>query len=178
MRTRLLAGMALSMALAAPALAQSTQPTQPAPTGTNGPTASTTGGGLAIRSQVKRDLEHAGFTNVQIMPESFLVRATDQHGHPVMMVINPDSVMAVTSLSANTNGNTASGNTTASASNGTSGTTSGSSTLGTAGHWNTANGQQTGSSASTSGSLGSGSGTGSGHTAGSQTGATNGTTSE
>ena len=32
------------------------------------------------------------------MPESFLVRAKDRDGNPVMMVINPDSVLAVTEI--------------------------------------------------------------------------------
>ena len=53
----------------------------------------------SIREQVKNSLEQAGFTNIRIMPESFLVRATDQNGNPVMMVINPDSMTAITSMS-------------------------------------------------------------------------------
>ncbi len=32
------------------------------------------------------------------MPSSFLVRAKDKSGNPVMMVINPDSVTAVTEI--------------------------------------------------------------------------------
>jgi len=48
---------------------------------------------------VKNNLEQAGFTNVQIMPSSFLVRAKDKEGNPVMMVINPDSVTAITEVS-------------------------------------------------------------------------------
>ena len=105
MRTPLLAGIALSVAMALPAFAQSSSSsTQPAPTATNGPTHNTAGGGMAIRDQVKHDLEQAGFTNVRIMPESFLVRANDKEGHPVMMLINPDSVMAVTNLGATSSG--------------------------------------------------------------------------
>lgn len=53
-----------------------------------------------IQAQVKSNLEQAGFKNVQIMPSSFMVRATDKDGNPVMMVINPDSLTAVTELSA------------------------------------------------------------------------------
>jgi hypothetical protein len=30
------------------------------------------------------------------MPESFLVRAKDKRGNPVMMLVNPDSITAVT----------------------------------------------------------------------------------
>jgi hypothetical protein len=45
------------------------------------------------------------------MPESFLVRAKDPSGNPIMMVINPDSVAAVTYAPGNTanqNGNSGS----------------------------------------------------------------------
>ena len=48
----------------------------------------------SIQDQVKSDLEQAGCANIRIMPDSFLVRATDKNGNPVMMVINPDSVTA------------------------------------------------------------------------------------
>jgi hypothetical protein len=32
------------------------------------------------------------------MPESFLVRAKDKSGNPVMMVINPDSITSLTEV--------------------------------------------------------------------------------
>jgi hypothetical protein len=51
-----------------------------------------------IQQQVRDNLEEAGFTDIHIMPSSFLVRAKDRAGNPVMMVINPDSVTAVTEL--------------------------------------------------------------------------------
>jgi hypothetical protein len=52
----------------------------------------------SIRQQVQSSLEQAGYTNIKIMPESFLVRANDKNGNPVMMVINPDSVTAITEI--------------------------------------------------------------------------------
>ncbi|MBV8399239.1 MAG: hypothetical protein JOZ17_10920 [Acetobacteraceae bacterium] len=58
-------------------------------------------GHMGIRQRIKQDLEQAGFTNVQVMPESFLVRAHDRQGRPVMMVINPDSVVGVTEMGGN-----------------------------------------------------------------------------
>ena len=42
------------------------------------------------QQQVQNNLQQAGFTDIQIMPSSFLVRAKDRAGNPVMMVINPD----------------------------------------------------------------------------------------
>ena len=44
------------------------------------------------------NLAKAGFTDIKVMPESFLVRAKDQQGNPVMMVINPDSFTEVTTI--------------------------------------------------------------------------------
>ena len=53
-------------------------------------------GNSSIQQKVRQNLEQAGFTDVQVMPSSFLVRANDPSGNPMMMVINPDSVTAVT----------------------------------------------------------------------------------
>ena len=52
----------------------------------------------SVRAQVKQTLESAGFTEVEVMPDSFLVRAKDSAGSPVMMVINPDFFTAFTEL--------------------------------------------------------------------------------
>jgi hypothetical protein len=51
------------------------------------------------RQQVRNDLMQAGYTDIKIMPESFLVRAKDKSGNSVMMVINPDSITAITEVS-------------------------------------------------------------------------------
>ena len=45
-----------------------------------------------IEAQVKNNLEQAGYTNIRIVPSSFLVRAMDKDGNPLIMVIDPDSV--------------------------------------------------------------------------------------
>jgi hypothetical protein len=55
-------------------------------------------GSVPMQQRVQQDLEQEGFTDVRIMVSSFLVRARDRHGNPVMMVINPDSVTAVTAI--------------------------------------------------------------------------------
>jgi hypothetical protein len=49
-----------------------------------------------ISQRLRDDLTKAGFTDITIMPTSFLVRAKDSQGNPVMMVINPDSFTEVT----------------------------------------------------------------------------------
>jgi hypothetical protein len=64
-----------------------------------------------MREQVQQNLSKAGFTDIKVMPESFLVRAKDPSGNPVMMVINPDSVTAVTyGTNSNNNNNTTNSN--------------------------------------------------------------------
>ena len=45
----------------------------------------------ALREEVKNTLRDAGFTNIRIMSESFLVRAIDQNGKSVVMVVHPDA---------------------------------------------------------------------------------------
>src|SRR5271163_2674269 len=49
-----------------------------------------------LSQRLRDDLAKAGFTDITIMPSSFLVRARDSQGNPVMMVINPDSRSEVT----------------------------------------------------------------------------------
>ncbi len=52
--------------------------------------------GGELEQRLKQDLGKAGFTDIRVMPESFLVRARNAEGQPVMMVVNPDSITAVT----------------------------------------------------------------------------------
>jgi hypothetical protein len=54
-----------------------------------------------IRQQVQKNLQDAGFSDINIMPSSFLVRAKDKSGNPVMMVINPDSITTLTQTPSN-----------------------------------------------------------------------------
>lgn len=49
-----------------------------------------------LSAKLRDDLTKAGFTDIKIMASSFLVRAKDSQGNPVMMVINPDSLTEVT----------------------------------------------------------------------------------
>ena len=49
-------------------------------------------------AQVKNELEQAGYKDVRIIPLSYLVQATDKDGNPLMMVLDPDSMTALTDL--------------------------------------------------------------------------------
>jgi hypothetical protein len=45
-----------------------------------------------LRQQIVTDLQKAGFTEVTVKPDSFLVTAKDKAGNPVTMFISPDAV--------------------------------------------------------------------------------------
>ena len=82
----------LAGGLAAPAFAASSD-TTPAPAATD---QAANPANAHIAQKLRADLDKAGFSDVRIMPSSFLVRAKDSSGNPVMMVINPDSITEVT----------------------------------------------------------------------------------
>jgi hypothetical protein len=89
----------LTCAFAGSALAAQT--TSPAPGSANDQNAQPANQAPTHMTQrLRDDLSKAGFTDIKIMPSSFLVRAKDSQGNPVMMVINPDSVTEVTEQSA------------------------------------------------------------------------------
>lgn len=58
-------------------------------------------GGTNLQQQVTTNLQSSGFTNVKVMPDSFLVQATDKSGNPVTMFIGPNSMTEVTTVGAN-----------------------------------------------------------------------------
>jgi hypothetical protein len=96
MRTLPLAA-AILFACAGTALSQGA-PNQPTPNSSTKDQSAQTQSQLPIRTQVQNNLAQAGYTDIKIMPESFLVRAKDKSGNPVMMVINPDSITSITEV--------------------------------------------------------------------------------
>jgi PRC-barrel domain len=64
-------------------------------------TTNTQTGGAGLQQQVTTNLKNSGFTNVKVMPEAFLVQATDKSGNPVTMFIGPNSLTEVTTVGAN-----------------------------------------------------------------------------
>ena len=78
--------------LAAPAMAQ---------TGSNSSgNSNQPASAMQVQQDLKQDLTKAGYTDVNIMPGSFLVMAKDSKGNPVQMVVSPHSVTAITALQA------------------------------------------------------------------------------
>lgn len=87
MKVLLLAGASCLLAFGA-AAAQPAANSTPAPHMT----------GAALQQQVTQNLQQSGFTDIKIMPDSFLVQAKDKSGNPITMMINPDSVTEVLAL--------------------------------------------------------------------------------
>lgn len=98
MRIVLSAAAAVGLLCAVPAMAQTTGSTSPTNPNTSTAATDTPVAPGTMQRDVKNDLEKAGFTDVKVMPSSFLVRAKDKQGRPVMMVINPDSVTEITNV--------------------------------------------------------------------------------
>jgi hypothetical protein len=96
MRTTFLFAAATLMAAPA-AFAQIANPSSSPPSG-SGAQQSSMQNPAPIGTKIQKNLQSAGFTDIQVMPSSFLVRAKDQDGNPVMMVLNPDSVTAITGV--------------------------------------------------------------------------------
>lgn len=74
-----------------------------------------------IEQNIKQDLSKAGYTDIQVVPGSFLVHAKDSKGNPTEMMVSPNSVTAVTAMNS-------SGNSSGSSGQGSSGNSSGNST--------------------------------------------------
>ena len=106
---KLSSALVLAGALATPAFAASGNVAGAPTSGAAGPndnpsmSAAPTGASMHIAQKMRDDLSKAGFTDIRIMPSSFLVRAKDLVGNPVMMVINPDSVTEITEQNLGTN---------------------------------------------------------------------------
>lgn len=61
-----------------------------------GNAAQNTNSASQLPDQVTNELKQAGFSEVQVVPQSFLVQAMDPHGRPVMMLVQGNSIMAIT----------------------------------------------------------------------------------
>ena len=59
-------------------------------TNANANSAMAGGSNMHVAQKLRSDLGKAGYTNITIMPSSFIVRAKNSEGSPVMMVISPE----------------------------------------------------------------------------------------
>jgi hypothetical protein len=65
--------------------------------GSTDATPAKTATGADLTKDLTADLTKAGFSDVNVMPGSFIVHANDKAGHPVTLFLSPDSVTMVSS---------------------------------------------------------------------------------
>ncbi len=51
-------------------------------------------GSISVKQQLKENLIRSGFTNVTVMPGSFVIHANDPQGNPMSMFVSPESFSA------------------------------------------------------------------------------------
>ena len=51
-----------------------------------------------MRAQIRDMLQNAGFTDIHLMPGSFVIHAKDKDGNPVVMNVSPDSFTEMTEV--------------------------------------------------------------------------------
>lgn len=101
--------LALALAVSGTAFAQSTTgaTSSPSPGATNQQDANQKSP-LTI-DRLKQDLQKAGFSEVKVLQDAFLIQAKTKDGNPIMMTIGPNGMSALemsNSSSANQNGTT------------------------------------------------------------------------
>ncbi|CAN5511002.1 hypothetical protein BH11PSE4_BH11PSE4_07220 [soil metagenome] len=77
---------------------------------TNGSASAPGSSAPAIQQQMTNNLQQSGFTNVRVMPDSFLVQANDKSGNPVTMFITPNSMTEVAEIGSTTGASNAASN--------------------------------------------------------------------
>jgi hypothetical protein len=50
----------------------------------------------SMRQQLSDNLTKAGYTDVKVMPEAFIIKANNKAGEPVIMFLSPDSMTVFT----------------------------------------------------------------------------------
>lgn len=66
----------------------------------NDPTSTTPKDTMQVQQQLRSDLSKAGYSDIKIVPGSFLVQAKDEQGNETEMMISPHSMTEVTAMSA------------------------------------------------------------------------------
>lgn len=106
MRLSLLTAGAAGALLLFPAAAMAQTNTNSAPSANNEqsmhPGAAKQG---SLRAQVRDMLQKEGFTDIRVMPSSFMVHAKDKDGNPVFMSISPDSFAEVAEVGTSSGSN-------------------------------------------------------------------------
>jgi hypothetical protein len=93
---KLLVSTVVSLAWAAPALAQDA-PAQTAAAAGQQDVANQSV--QSFEQRVQQRLTEAGFSNIEMVPTSILIRAIDRDGNPVMLALSPDSFSQLLEIS-------------------------------------------------------------------------------
>jgi hypothetical protein len=111
MRSLFVSVVAISLGLSSAALAQSSSSSGTAQPGSQATAAPSNANALANAQKVKQELQNAGFKDVNVVAESFVVRAKTKDGYPIVMTIGPHGLTAFETIPANTTGSTSSSGT-------------------------------------------------------------------
>lgn len=93
----LLTASAIAVLLAAPAAFAQSQASN-SPTSQSSASSSQS---MAAASKIQQDLKDAGFTDVKVVAESFVVQAKSKDGNPVLMTIGPQGMSVFESMNTN-----------------------------------------------------------------------------
>jgi ABC-type transport system substrate-binding protein len=104
MVTSAVAAIALAQAAFAQKPTTNPQATQQQPTSNPSPSP-------AAAQQIQQDLKKAGFTDVKVVAESFVVQAKSKDGNPVVMTIGPQGMSVFEAMSGSPGSNSQSGTT-------------------------------------------------------------------
>jgi len=108
MLTRVILASALAIGFLGAANAQSSTANQNMGTQPQANSANSQQSVQQIPQEIRQKLSQDGFTDIKIVPGSYLVNAKDKNGDPVMMVIGPNSMMMLTEVPGSKTGTTGS----------------------------------------------------------------------
>jgi hypothetical protein len=106
MQRAVITGAALLMTVSAAAFAQTGSSSAPIDnSAANAPVKTAAQGtesnGRDLQQQLTSNLQQSGFTDVKVMPNSFLVQAMDKSGNPMTMFVSPNSITEFTADNSN-----------------------------------------------------------------------------
>jgi hypothetical protein len=99
---KLLVSTVVSLAWVVPALAQDA-PAQAAAASADGQQDVVNQSVQSFEQRVQQRLTQAGFSNIEMVPTSILIRAIDRDGNPVMLALSPDSLSELLEVSGGQN---------------------------------------------------------------------------
>jgi hypothetical protein len=89
---KLLASAMVTLAWVVPALAQDAPSKAAAASAAHDHQDVMNQGGQSFEQRIQQRLTQAGFSNIEMVPTSILIRARDRDGNPVMLSLSPDSL--------------------------------------------------------------------------------------